>query len=201
MRSSVGRAALAGLGVALGLVAVALAIWHPPEPGWLLPIPVEDAIGWAFVGAGFIGSTCRPANRTGPLLTLTGLVWFCRQIGWWEAPLAYHMSHLALVVFLALVVHQLVVFPRGRPQGRAERALVLSAYGLAVGGYLASQLFYDPMLEGCLDCSRNLLLVHGDQRLSETAEAVPSVLATVLVVAVLVRLVGRWRRASPPGRR
>ena len=44
------RLGLAALGAALGVYAIALAIW---EPGALtLPVPVHVAIGWCFVAAG-----------------------------------------------------------------------------------------------------------------------------------------------------
>jgi signal transduction histidine kinase len=192
---------LAALGGALGLLAIALAVSLPEEPAMLLPIPVEVAIGWSFVAAGIVAWARRPENRTGVLMTLTGLVWFGRQFEWWDTPLGNHLGHLSLNIFLALVAHQLVVFPHGRTRTRLERSLVIAAYALAIGGYVVSELFHDPRLEGCGDCPRNLLLVHGDRLLDDVANGIPSALAVVLLLAILARLVLRWRTATAPGRR
>jgi signal transduction histidine kinase len=193
----IGLTVLAGIA---GLAALALAASGREPPGFLLPIPVELAIGWSFVAAGLVGWARRPDYRTGLLLTLTGLVWFGRQLEWLDTPIASHLSHLSVNLFLALVGHQLVVFPSGEAQTRLERTLVASAYAVALGGYVVSKLFYDPRLEGCGGCPQNLLLVSANSTLNGVANAVPSALAIMLVLAILARLGWRWRVASPPTR-
>jgi hypothetical protein len=66
------RLLLGALGAALGLYAIALALW---EPGVLtLPAPVHVAIGWSFAAAGLVAWRQRPENRLGLLMTLTGIV-------------------------------------------------------------------------------------------------------------------------------
>ena len=86
---------LAALGGALGLLAIALAVSLPEESAMLLPIPVEVAIGWSFIGAGLAAWARRPENQTGVLMTLTGLVWFGKQFEWWDTPLGNHLGHLS----------------------------------------------------------------------------------------------------------
>jgi signal transduction histidine kinase len=193
------RLAVAALAGALGLLAIALEVRTPGA--LMLPVAVQVAIGWAFVGAGMVAWARRPENRTGLLMALTGLVWLGRDLEWWRAPIPAHLSDLSLNLFLALIAHQVVVFPHGRARSRFERALVASAYLLAVGGYVLGNLFHDPRLEGCADCPRNLLLVHADHTLDDVANAVPSALAIVLVLAIVVHLGRRWRTATVPGRR
>src|SRR5436190_22795662 len=103
------RLPLAALGAALGLYAIALAVW---EPGVLtLPVPVHVAIGWSFVAAGFVAWTQRPENRLGLLMTLTGIVWFGRDFDWFGSWTADHASELSQNGFLALLVHQVVGLP------------------------------------------------------------------------------------------
>jgi signal transduction histidine kinase len=195
------RLGLGGLAAIIGLVALVLAASGREPPGFLLPIPVELAIGWSFVSAGLIGWARRPDNRTGLLMTLTGLVWFGRQLEWLDTPLASHLSHVSVNLFLALIAHQLVVFPSGDARTRLERMLVVSAYAVALGGYVVSKLFYDPRLEGCPGCPQNLLLVSANSQLDAVANVVPIALAILLVLAILARLARRWRVASSPARR
>src|SRR5438552_19074874 len=127
------RLLLGALGAALGLYAIALALW---EPGVLtLPAPVHVAIGWSFLAAGLVAWRQRPENRLGPLMTLTGIVWFGRDFVWFGSWTAHHASELSQNLFLALLVHQIVVFPYGFTRSRLERALVAAAYALALLGY------------------------------------------------------------------
>ena len=201
MRGGQLRLTAALLAGTLGLAALGLVATHGEEPGFLLPIPVELAVGGSFVGAGLVGWARRPDNPTGLLMTLTGLVWFGRQLEWLDTPLASHLSHVSVNLFLALVAHQLVVFPNGAARTRVERTLVVATYAIALGGYALSKLFYDPTAEGCAGCPHNLLLLFPNSGLNAIANLVPSAVGIVLVVVILARLVRRWWTASPPARR
>ena len=105
------RLFLAALGAALGLFAIGIAIREPDA--LTLPAPVHVAIGWSFVAAGFVAWRQRPENRMGLLMTLAGIAWFGRDLDWFDSAAAEHASELSLNLFLALVAHQLVVFPHG----------------------------------------------------------------------------------------
>jgi DNA-binding NarL/FixJ family response regulator len=168
------RLALTALGAVFGLFAIGLALREPDA--LTLPGPVHVAIGWSFVAAGAVAWRERPENRMGLLMTLTGIAWFGRDLDWFDSALAEHASELSLNLFLALVAHQLVVFPEGRARSRQERLLVLAIYGLAVLAYVPSEL-------------------------SETANAVFSAIGIVLAVLVLAFIVRRWLEADGPERR
>src|SRR5438093_7532423 len=164
------RAALAALGLALGAYAIGLSIW---EPGVLtLPAPVHVAIGWSFVAGGLVAWRERPENRLGLLLTLTGIVWFGRDFDWFGSWTANHASELSQNLFLALLAHQVVVFPLGVPRSRLERRLVVAIYALAVLAYPPSEV-------------------------SDTANAVLSGIGIGLALAVIYVVVDRWLHASP----
>jgi len=168
------RVALALLGLALGAYAVGLAIW---EPGTLtLPAPVHVAIGWSFLAAGLVAWRQRPENRLGLLMTLTGVIWFGRDFDWFGSWMADHASELSQNLFLALLAHQVVVFPWGVTRSRLERALVAAAYALAVLAYPPSEA-------------------------SSGANTGFSLLAIVLVGAIVHAVVDRWLRATPAERR
>ena len=74
--------AVAGLVAGLGTLALALTCDHELGRTFVLAI----AVGWSFIGAGLYAWWRRPENRTGPLMTLVGFVWFLggadlRQLG------------------------------------------------------------------------------------------------------------------------
>jgi hypothetical protein len=104
-------------------------------------------------------------------------------------------------LFLALIAHQLVIYPHGRIRSRVEWTLVRAAYALAVGGYAVSELFNDPRSHGCTDCSRNLLLVYGNRTLNSIANDVAKRVGCKPTVVILTVLIVRWRAAGQPGRR
>jgi DNA-binding CsgD family transcriptional regulator len=172
--------------------------WHPFSP---LPVIVGAAVGCAFVVAGVVAALRRPHNRTGTLLLLAGIAWLVSGLANADGSLPDLLNDLAFNLFLALLAHLLVVFPYGRIRSRRERILVIAAYAFAVGNYVLGSLFRDPRLEGCADCPRNLLLVHGDHELNTVANVVPQLLAIVLCFAILWHVVDRWRTAGPAARR
>jgi DNA-binding NarL/FixJ family response regulator len=142
----------------------------------LLPIPVEVAVGASFLAAGLVAWRRRPENRTGLLMVASGLAWFGRDLARWDAGVPAHIGELSLNVFLALIAHQVVVFPYGVVRSRLERVLVASAYVLALGGYALSEVFpstNDPL----------------------------AALAIPLIAVVIFVVVQRWLQATPPERR
>jgi DNA-binding CsgD family transcriptional regulator len=168
------RVALAVLGLALGVYSVALAIW---EPGSLtLPAPVHVAIGWSFLAAGLVAWRQRSENRMGLLMTLTGVVWFGRDFDWFGSWTADHASELSQNLFLALLAHQVIVFPCGVTRSRLERVLVAAVYVLAVLAYPPSEA-------------------------SGAVNTVFSLLAIALAAASVYVVVDRWLRATPEDRR
>jgi DNA-binding CsgD family transcriptional regulator len=160
--------------VSLALLALAGGLRAMLDPGSVtLPVGVHVAVGWSFAAAGFIAWVLRPQLRMGRLMMLAGAVWFGRDL---DAVGAGRLADLSLNVFLALVAHQLVVFPDGRAARRSQRVLIVAAYVLAVGGYALSELV-------------------------EATGDVLGVLAIVLVIAILFAFVDRWQAATPPARR
>src|SRR5436309_14607870 len=168
------RLGLGALGAALGLYAIGLAIW---EPGALtLPVAVHVLVGWSFVAAGLVAWRERPENRLGLLLTLTGIVWFGRDFDWSGSWTATHASELSQNLFLALLAHQVVVFPYGVTRSRLERVLAGAAYALAILAYPPSEA-------------------------SNRANTVLSAIAILLVPAIVYVVVARWLAATAAERR
>jgi signal transduction histidine kinase len=194
------RTACLALGLALGVVGIVVPLVYRPRAAAYIPLDVT--LGWSFIFAGWLAWARRPDNRTGMLMMLTGLVWFGRYLDWWWRPLPSLLSALAVVLTLALVAHQFVVFPSGRARTRPERYLVAAAYSLAVGGFVLTRLFYEPVLTlGCPSCQPNLVLVDANQRVLDLASDAVAVLSIALGAAILSRLLWRWWKATPPARR
>src|SRR4051812_9752658 len=167
MPAALARLSLALLALVGGLRAIL-------DPGSVtLPVGVHVAIGWSFAVAGFTAWALRPQLRMGRLMMLAGAVWFGRDL---DAVGAGRLADLSLNVFLALVAHQLIVFPDGRAHGRRDRTLLVAAYALAVGGYVVSELV-------------------------QATNDVLAGLAIMLVLAILFALVDRWRVSTPRARR
>ena len=142
----------------------------------LLPIPVDVAVGTSFLAAGAIALRRRPENRSGLLMLLSALAWFGRDFARWDADIPIRLGELSLNVFLALIAHQVIVFPYGVARTRLERGLIGTTYALAIGGYVLSEIFpstNDPL----------------------------AALAIPLIVVIIFAVVQRWLGASPPERR
>jgi DNA-binding CsgD family transcriptional regulator len=107
---------------------------------------------------------------------LTGVVWFGRDFDSLGFGPASRLSELSQNLFLALLAHQVVVFPDGRPGTRWERRLIVAIYTLAVPGYAISEI--GPRVNDAL-----------------------SAIGIVLALAALALVVDRWRRSSAPRRR
>jgi len=142
----------------------------------LLPIPVDVAVGASFLAAGVVAWRRRAENPTGLLMVLSGLAWFGWDFGRLDAELPTRVGELSLNVFLALIAHQVIVFPYGVARSRLEQALVVSVYALAFGGYVLSEV------------------------VTETNEYLAALGIGLAVVALFV-VVRRWLDATPPERR
>jgi signal transduction histidine kinase len=190
------RRALIGLavaGFALGLAALALVTTSDREDAegtaWIV---LALTMGWGFAGAGIYAWWRRPENRVGPLMTLVGFTWFLGSLLSADAAWAYTVGLLVSALWLGSLVHMLVAFPSGRVEPGLERAVVaLGWFGATVMQCLAALVTAER--NGCRDCPDNLLLVWDSNVASDAVDATGVVLAVVLLVALCVVLIRRWR--------
>jgi DNA-binding CsgD family transcriptional regulator len=138
----------------------------------LLPIPVEIAVGAAFIAAGAAAWRFRPANRMGLLMILAGVPWFGRDLARTGGGTPNRAGELSLNLFLALVAHQVIVFPSGIARSPLGRRLIASGYALAVGGYVVSEIF------------------------PSTNDALAA-LAIPLIALIIFDVIERWLTATP----
>jgi signal transduction histidine kinase len=190
-------------GIALGLLALQAQIDNLNSPTSRALATV--AVGWAYLGAGLVAWSRRPANRLGMLMVAAGFALLLRQLRYNDDALAFTTFFLLGELAYALVAHSALAYPTGRVTDRAERWLVRVGYASVLVFPLAVLLFYGataPPPQFTFLPEKSVLLVHA------SADAVEAVYKTYVVVfyGVLATLfialiVRRLARATPRSRR
>jgi signal transduction histidine kinase len=126
-------------------------------------------------------------------MAAAGVAWFGSGLSASDGDVLYTIGIALDALFPAVLGHLLVAFPTGRLRTRAERLVAFGAYFTVTVLQLPSLLFEEP------GEPRNLLIVEGDQPLSDVLDAMQFAVAFVLVVASWVIIVRR-ERARPGDR-
>ena len=176
--------------------------------GWTQGAPadflaLDTTLGVVFIVAGYVAWRRRPEIPTGPLLVLSGALWFVGSYGLMPivpfAALGFAFSQLYDLVLAYL----LLTFPGERLTG--ARRLALAALGLGFLGRIVGRLlFNDPPTiypEFCADCPPNPFALFPTRTGFETVESVANWLIAAAAVAVAVIGLYRWQRARPFVRR
>jgi signal transduction histidine kinase len=193
--------ALAAAGLVLGLAVLALILTNDTidyAGAWGAGAML---VGWGFIGVGLFAWGRRPDNRIGLLMAATGFAWLMAAAGFSDLPLVFTVAQVVGSVFFVVVLHLLLAFPNGRVDSLFERRLLAIGYLLTTVGVFPLWLFADPKQLDCADCPENLLLIDGREGLVTTLGTILNVVGTLLIAAVLVVLVRRWRQATPAQRR
>ena len=192
-----GLGALGALLAALG-VAVILSSDHVDGPAASAALLV--VVMASYLGTGLFAWWRRPENRTGALLCLVGFLFWLTALIASNSDLVFTAGLLLSGLFLVAAAHLVLAFPTGRLERGAERAVIAAGYVVS----LVAQLLWMLVTEDCgcgAGAPDNVLLVRDDPRLSGVIEAVSYAVGLPLVVALVVMLARRWRRASRPARR
>jgi signal transduction histidine kinase len=194
-------------GFALGLV-LERASWWSYHSTWR---PVVDlGVGWAFLLTGFLATWRRPANRTGRLLTATGLSWYAGNLRFIGNPVAFALGAWLAELPTAVLGHLVFAFPTGRLESRAERVFVGTTYGAIIGLSGLRTLALRPVFPaGCTGaagqtlrrCTTNAAQIFRSPATSTILSGLHDVILAGVTVVGLGLLVGRWLRATPPARR
>jgi PAS domain S-box-containing protein len=158
----------------------------------------------AFIASGILAQVQRPQNRTGVLLILVGFAWTLGALNTSNNDVVFTVGLLVGTIFTALLAHLLLAFPTGRLTTRADRWIASAFYVVAIVGPPLAFLFDDGELAGNScdgPCPENLVQAFPNQTVANAILVGYALAATGLAAAVLVRLIQRWRRASPALRR
>jgi signal transduction histidine kinase len=152
-------------------------------------------VGASFAGCGLLVWYRRPESPTGPLMVMTGFLFFGRSLlSRVDSSLAQTVGmafgNLWVITFVAL----LVAFP-GRPRRWAfsERALI-GAFALAEIVLVVAWMLFVPF-------PGNLLLVSANPAAAQGLNGATGVIGFAAALSVAVLLAARWLAATPGTRR
>ena len=158
------------------------------------------AAGVVFTVSGTIAASRRPHNRTGGQMLAVGLLW---SLGALQASdnatlftLGYALSGLAFIPFTQLVLS----YPMGRLPER-DRWIVLAVTMVVTLGPLSVVLVDPSPIPTCGDCPESAFLVADSDWLARAVPLAYALLAAAMASVVFMRLVHRYRAATPPLRR
>jgi signal transduction histidine kinase len=199
------RRALLGLGaagVALGvpIAAITATSDHTELRG---PIAVLGLlVAWSFLGTGLYAWDHRPDNLTGPLMVALAFSWLLGGLSASDAPGLYIAGTLLNALPFAILIHLLFAFPSGRLARRADRLYVGLGYVVTTVLPPIGIVFFDPAVsDDCPNCPANPLLISGDQDVFNAMVGFQTILAGVVLGAVIWKLVRRWRASDDPDER
>jgi signal transduction histidine kinase len=130
---------------AIGAVLVAClgAVVAVGATGGVHPVHIA-IICWlvlAYAGSGLVAWRCRPNNRFGPLMVLTGVGTLASALSWADGGGVLHtVGQILDVLPLVLIVQVFLTFPTGRLHGPVEKLLIYTGWVAAVAGQLAAML-------------------------------------------------------------
>jgi signal transduction histidine kinase len=180
-------------------VALILTSDFVPTPGLIAGVGL--LVGWAFVGAGLFAWSTHPDNRVGMLMAATGFAWLLGLTGASDIPLLFAFGNVIGALYFATAIHMLLSAPDGRLHTPWERRIAACVYGVSLL-VLPLVLFADPQESfECDECPENILLIRESETFVTVFGLVLNVVGLVLVIAVLVTLVRRFRGAAAPERR
>jgi PAS domain S-box-containing protein len=178
------------------VVLIAIADLENPR----LAVVIAVLAGLSFTIAGAFAAATRPENRTGAQMLAVGLLWSLGALqltsGSLPFTLGYLLSGLAFVAF----AHLILAYPTGhlRPGDRWLVWGVLVA--VTVGPFLVT-LFDPTPIPTCDTCPRSAFLVSDNSSLARASGVLLALGAAAIGAAFIVRLVRRYRQATPPLRR
>jgi signal transduction histidine kinase len=152
-------------------------------------------VGGSFAACGLLAWHRRPANRTGQLMVVTGLLFFAAsQLNHVHSSLATTLALAVqnwwVIVFVAL----LVSFPAGRDQWGKSEKLVLAGFVVAMAVLQLVWMLF-------LDVPGNLLLVWPSAAMTDAINQADGSLAFAAAIGLAALLLARWLAATPAVRR
>ena len=182
--------------IALSVGAVAVEAFPVSSDALSPPAAAADAlISLSFIWAGALAAHLRPRHSTGPLMVAVGVLWAAANLGFaQDSDLLRTTGVMMLGVFGAPLAHLLLQFPGNRLRDRGDRLLVGLIYVHLTVQWWLVLLFFD-------DGGRNLLAVWPDEGVYDVLWIVQGAISALCAIAMFVRLLRRWKSASPPLRR
>ena len=172
---------------------------RPTEPG-----PVLTAlVGASLIGCGLASWRARPENRLGPVMVLTGFLWFAGLLSEATSAPLYTLGVAIEYVFLCGFIYIVLSFPSGQLRTALDKAIVALAIA-GTGLQVVAMLFGSGSGLRCGGgCGDNLIQVFHDNgfalALLNLQRALGAILTLTAVGSADVSLAARERSAAPRG--
>jgi PAS domain S-box-containing protein len=160
---------------------------------------VDLALGLSFAASGLIAWTRRPENNTGRLLLVVSFTWSLGLLGTANDGVVSAIGIASGALVLAAFVQLVLAYPTGRLPTRLDRGIVVCGYALAIVANVLT-LMFDPHA-ACSKCTTTVLLVEKRPAVGRAVDFGANVFGAILIAAVVVLLVARYRAATPVARR
>jgi signal transduction histidine kinase len=190
----------AGVVAAIPVAAVIATSDHTNLSGLMAVLSL--VVCWSFLGTGLYLWDRQPNNLTGPLMVALAFGWLLAGLSASDSPGLYILGATFGGIPFAILVHLLFAFPDGRLRSVWDRRFVVLGYIVTTVGPASGVIFFDPAVsEDCPDCPDNPLLVSADPDAYDIGSSITSLLAAVVLGALLWHLVKDWRDADDPAER
>lgn len=185
--------ALGAAGVLAGVV-VALVIASSDHVEYRgLETVLALVIGYGFIGAGLTAWSQAPENNFGPLMTVTGFLFFLSELAASDNEVVFAVAGLLGNLFLAVVIHMLLAMPSGRLRSNFERWFVAGVY-LFFSVPSRSFLLLDS--SSCDGCPSNIVAPEQDVELAKDVDLAINLIVLAVFATVLVLLWRHWREGE-----
>jgi signal transduction histidine kinase len=156
------------------------------------------------IGVGLYALAEGTHARFGGLLVLAGVAWFLGSLAGSSNEVLYSAGRVAGWFVEAGLIYLILAFPSGRLTSRVDRLLAGAAFGLILVLFLPTALFTEsypspsPLSTCDAGCPGNAFMVLGSEPAIIDDVIVPAreLLVAALVLAVILRLADRLRRAT-----
>ncbi|HEY1317030.1 MAG TPA: PAS domain S-box protein [Gaiella sp.] len=178
------------------IVLVAIADLENPR----LAIVIAVLAGLSFTIAGAFAAATRPENRTGAQMLAVGLLWSLGALQVTSGSLPFTIGYLLGGLAFVAFGHLILAYPTGylRP---GDRWLVWGVLVVVTVGPLLVTLFDPTPIPTCDSCPKSAFLVSDSPPLARASGVILALAAAAVGAAFIVRLVRRYRQATPPLRR
>jgi signal transduction histidine kinase len=194
--------------VAAGVLAGFVNVWvstHNPYPdariNLLVYAPIEILVGWTFLFVGLVAGRRRPDNRIGLLMSIFGLTWFIFLVEWIRVPVPFFLASALSGLYLAILGHLFIVYPRGTPAGRLEKGAIAGVYCWFAFTAFSQQLTFHGRAENCDGCLTNPFYIPGTAWLHAPFASISDYGTLATAMFVLAIFIWHWVKASTPARR
>ena len=194
--------ALGAAGIVMGVLMTAVIATSDHTNFRGLMAGLSLLVAWSFLGTGLYAWDRRPDNLTGPLMAALAFSWLLGGMSASNLPGLFIAGSLLTGLPFAILIHLLFAFPSGRLQRRADRVFVGLGYFVTTVLPPIGIVFLDPAVsDDCPECPANPLLIWDNQDLFEVLVAIQTVLAAIVLGAVIWHLVRRRPESGDPDER